>query len=277
VELAETLNNASISVSGNKKEADIAIGILYQIEKLLDDSSYAHTMGERINRSITNYLHLKDEEIVHCIKNIPSKAQLLGKEHIGPKDDIDLREKEASKPVWEDKSKNILKNVEISTTAEEYIRKHKDRLGELYEIMSEEEVKNLLIAGRKYYPIAASIDEVVENIIQNLRTWKKKDVAISGEESFKKEKSIVNMLVEAKKKLETFSKDYKNYYETLYDEINSVDPDALIPDKGPKIFSEMRDALIDSEYANKSGTIPKCSLVNPLITVEVLLQYMSRI
>jgi hypothetical protein len=277
VKLAETVKNTSITVSRSRKEADAAIGILNQIGKILNDTPYVENIKERINRSITNYVSLKDKEIINCIKNIPSKDQLLGKEHIGAKDDVDLKEWEAKKPVWENKEDDMLRNIRISTTVQEYIKKHKDRLGELYEIMNEKEVVSLLTAGRRYYPIASSIDEVVDNIIQNLRTWKKREITLSGEESFKKEKSIVNMLVEARKKLKTFSEHYKNYYEALYNEISVVDPEAVIPNKGHKVFSEMRNALLKSKDGNQSYAIHKNALTNPLLSIEVLIQNKSRI
>lgn len=271
VGLAEAMNSTAQTVSKTRKEAEIAIDVLNQVDKILSNDPFTDAMKKRIDKSITNYIHLKDEEVIHCIKNIPSGDQLIGKEHIGSKDDIDNREFPEEKPTWAHSDSDPLDPIRISTTVEEFIDKRKDRLKELYEIMKEDEVHALLAKGQTHYINTSSIDEVADILLQNLKVWRKKNMALSGEEAFKKEKSLVRLLIEARKKLKTFSEHYKNYYEALYSEVSSVDPEAVVPNKAPKVLEELRSSLLGVGNVEELYEVKKSQLNDPLLTIEVLL------
>ncbi len=266
--LITILNTADFTMIKSRKEAEAAVDVLSGLEKIISPTGNGldQEFVARIENNITNYLQLKDSEIAKCIKNIPSWNQLIGKQRLHMKDDIDIGEAPAKKPSSAKPSDDVLRHLDISITVPDYLKDKKHALAELYEIMSEKEVETLLDAGVKNSPIAISVDEVASTIIQNLRTWKKRNVAPSNEEAFRKEKALVEMLVQTKKKYQAFSENYKNHYQALYEEVAAADPGALVPGGELKAFNKLKEEVRNGTTIEKLPEDPKLFKVSPNAT-----------
>jgi len=228
----ENLQTSDIAMIKSKNEADNAVELLNNIESIVNTKEkLSDSIIDRTTKCITNYLEYQDSEISKCIKNIPTFEQLIGSKQILPVSDINIGEKPAPKPEFDKDSNYFLKNLDVELNVGEYIRKNKEKLTELYEIFSESEVEKLLSRAKSKMPMAISVNDVVVNLIQNLHTYKKRNVTPSNEAGYRKEKALIELLVDTRKKLLTFAEKYKNHYEALYKEIKNIDPDAINLDK----------------------------------------------
>ncbi len=235
-------------------------------------SEIANSRGEvsqlrgKVETYITSYVDIKDNEIAMCIRNLPTKEQLAGKKAIVPRDDIDLNEPEVKVETKKVKSNDLFEFIRVPA-GEEYLRKNRADLAELYEIMTEKEVRDMLYAGMYSFVLTLSAEDAAQKILANFRTWKKRNVGPSGEEGYRKEKELVSMLVEAEKRKSDLSRCYKNYYESLFDEVASVDPSALDPNKGIDLFEELRNVV--RAKATGSATTGFFKLAQPDVSLSI--------
>lgn len=183
--------------------------------------------------------------------------------------DIDIGLPKVTK-IESEKSNDALKKLKDTLNVDEYLAEKHEKMKELYEIMSKNEVEELLKKAQFIYSYAISVDQVVDILLKNLRTWNLKMIQPSSEEGYKKEKELIDLLVSTKLNYKNFEAGYKNYYEILHDEILAIDPDALNPTKATDKFSELKsNALVKSGNAITNKGVTECDQNNPL-TLEVL-------
>lgn len=85
-QLTEILRQQADSLKKEPKQLNAATVILSEFENMIKSKGITKEIIEKVNKSITNFINIKDSEIGQCLKNLPTKEQLIDSSKIIVKD-----------------------------------------------------------------------------------------------------------------------------------------------------------------------------------------------